>query len=56
MKAASVANKGKVHYSFPSQTYDIKAELEIIFKEMKPLEEYVNLAGIKSVMIKENAA
>jgi hypothetical protein len=55
-KADSVAIAGKVHYSFPSQEYDIKAELEIIFKEMKPIEEYTNLAGIKSVMIKENAA
>lgn len=55
-KAASVAKNNKVHYSFPSQKYDIKAELEIIFKEMKPIEEYVNLAEIKSVMINESVS
>jgi hypothetical protein len=30
--ASKVKAKGGVHYSFPSQEYDIKAELEINFK------------------------
>lgn len=52
-KAAKIAKKGRVHYSFPAKDYDIKAELEVHFEHTKPLEDYTNLSTIKSILFRE---